>query len=97
MKRIIILITVLLVVGISQPVSTQNSCGQGILQRVDGGLIIDSFTIFTGTIAPGMPSLGKPGPTSITFGKTLPDDLPLCIETSNGSHCISLKTIRTLK
>ena len=79
------------------------TCGAGLIQRADGSIIVDGFTLypipFQGsapgqTLPPGAIT-PKQGPVSITLGKSITDNTPICIETDNGSHCIPLKTIRS--
>lgn len=90
----------------SQSVMT---CGQGAIQRADGGILIDGYTIYANVTMPspnnppGFPQrealmpASKPGPTSVTLGKTIDGKTPICIESETGSKCIPLSTIRLMK
>ena len=81
------------------------TCGPGIVLRAEGSVIIDAYTIYPmqfpgsmpGQVNPNPAVNTKPGPVSITLGKSLPDDLPLCVESSAGSRCQNLSVIRGSK
>lgn len=77
-------------------------CGQGVLLKNDGSVMIDGWKQYPNAIfpnppnAPIPPSEWKDGPVRVTFGLSLIDTTPICWETKEGSKCTTMKSIRGL-
>jgi len=88
------------------PIAQVQTCGQGVVLRAGGALIIDGWTTYV--MPPGFaPSPASPAPatvpggltplaqpTRVILGPSLPGDMPVCVETATGSKCAALTAVR---
>jgi hypothetical protein len=89
-------------VPIAQSLTT---CGQGIVVRADSAVIIDAWRVYS-YMPPPSPErqvspaatlpVGTPAPSKIVLGESLPDDLRIGIETSDGTVYVPLSAVRSL-
>lgn len=73
-------------------------CGQGIVIRTDGSVIIDSWKQFSPTAGMNMPNINGmlSRPVGVTFGNTLEDKTKTCFESPEGDGvvCFPLGEVR---
>lgn len=79
---------------------TLQPCGGGIAVRTDGSVLVDAWQSWTASAMQANPTLGKSlpdsrqNPTAITLGQSLGDDVRICVESSDGSKCVALGSLR---
>lgn len=66
----------------------------GVVVKVDGGVVVDSWKFYDTT--PGTVNPTKTYPTSVTLGKSLPDPMNVCVEFPNGTLCVDIVRLRSL-
>lgn len=70
---------------------TSMSCGNGVIIRADGSVMIDEWTQYISS--PGI-STARNYPISVTLGKTLKDGTNVCLEFENGTLCVDIGKLR---
>jgi hypothetical protein len=75
-------------------------CGQGIVVRPDGSVLLDGWVTYMSDRAPN--AVGAAAitsttlPTRITIGQAVVDATKVCIEDSDGTTCTTLGAVRKL-
>lgn len=78
--------------GSTPPIQTSMSCGNGVVIRADGSIMIDEWRFYDATSTPN----NKFYPSSVTLGKTIKDTANICVEFQNGTLCGDIGKLRAL-
>lgn len=100
MKKIII---ALIIIALTIPIvnyAKQNSqiCGQGVILRSNGAVVIDKWIGFDSSPTVPSPTPPKPMeyPTQIVVGSNVTGSINICFELKSGSVCKTVDEVRNL-
>lgn len=108
---LVVTILVLLILTHLAPIQGQMACGQGVVMRSNGIIVVDGWTGFDTVVnmtVPQTPTVTSPPtgpgggqvkaisyPSQVAFGASVQGTAKVCIESDNGSQCKTLAEVRT--
>lgn len=82
------------------PVQALQTCGQGLVVRPDGSVLVEGWVSYSAGASPnatGAASVSTVAlPTRITIGQAVADTMKVCVENTDGTICTTLGAVRQL-